>query len=174
MASSNKKYIIPILILIIVILFIFIIYNFTGSNKPKQRFIIVEKEIEVEVPVYKEQVISKQEQPHPLIYPVADPKYQMRHEYQQVGMLTSKDMDEGQPIILPLFGRKMTSRDRWEYYTASDKYNMWKLPVIYDNRDCQNEVGCNEIYNGVEVTVPDYANKVFSARIYKYNNEKQR
>jgi hypothetical protein len=39
------------------------------------------------------------------------------------------------------------------------------------NRDCQDDVGCDEIYNGDDVTVPDYANKVFTARIYKYREQ---
>ena len=69
---------------------------------------------------------------------------------------------------MPLFGRKMYSKDRWEYYTASDEYHMWRIPVMVNNRDCQDDVGCDEIYNGDNVTVPDYANKVFTARIYKY------
>jgi len=108
------------------------------------------------------------------VNPHDNPEYPMRRgvipaDYQQVGILSSKDLDED-PIILPLFGRKMISRDRWEYYTASDKYNMWKLPVQYLNRDCQSDVGCDEIYNGVEVVVPEYANKVFVAKIYKYGN----
>jgi len=90
-------------------------------------------------------------------------------DYQQVGILSSIDLNE-EPIILPLYGRKMISRDRWEYYTASDKYNMWKLPVQYLNRDCQSDVGCEEVYNGVEVVIPEYANKVFTVKMYNYGN----
>ena len=105
------------------------------------------------------------------VYPKENPQYPGSNKimgYQQVGVLVSKDMGENEPIILPLYGRKMISRDRWSYYCASDKYHLWKLSVMYENRDCQDEVGCNEIYDGVDVVIPDYANKVFKARIYKY------
>lgn len=133
-------------------------------------------------PVYENVVFAAQQvtpqelSPSPPIYPRDNPEYPMQRgvipaDYQQVGMLVSKDAaDDFEPVLLPLFGRKMITRDRWEYYTASDKFNMWKLPVMYDNRDCQSDVGCNEIYNGVDVVIPDYANKVFTARIYKYGN----
>jgi hypothetical protein len=106
------------------------------------------------------------------VYPTEFPKYPTRvnpPNYQQVGVLVSRDLNEGEPVILPLFGRKMISRDRWEYYVASNQYHMYKLTVQYENRDCQDDVGCNEIFNGELVTVPDYANKVFTARIYKYD-----
>ena len=107
----------------------------------------------------------------PPIYPNEAPVYPTRGvplEYQQIGVLVSKDSPEEKPIIMPLFGRKMYSRDRWEYYTASNEYNMWRISVSVNNRDCQDDVGCDEIFNGDNVTVPDYANKVFVAKIYKY------
>lgn len=94
----------------------------------------------------------------------------VRHtsHYQQVGVLVSQDSNEEKPIILGLFGKKVGSRDRWEYYVASDQYHMYKLPAQFKNRMCDEDLGCEEIYNDDEVTVPDYANKVFRARIYKY------
>lgn len=110
--------------------------------------------------------------PTKIIYIEKTPVYPTRvnpPNYQQVGVLVSRDLNEGEPVILPLFGRKMISRDRWEYYVASNQYHMYKLTVQYENRDCQDDVGCNEIFNGELVTVPDYANKVFTARIYKYD-----
>jgi len=109
----------------------------------------------------------------PPIYPRHKPTYPLKNtlnEYQQVGVLVSQDNAEDKPIILPLFGRKMSRRDRWEYYTASNEYNMWRISVSINNRDCQDEVGCDEIFNGDNVTVPDYGNKVFVAKIYSYNN----
>jgi hypothetical protein len=45
---------------------------------------------------------------------------------------------------------------------------MWKLPVEVQKRMCDNDIGCDEIYNGDQVIVPDYGNRVFTARIYKY------
>jgi hypothetical protein len=87
-------------------------------------------------------------------------------EYKQIGLLVSKDAEP--PVILPLFGRKMAgSRDRYEYYTATDKIHLWKVAVQYEHRDCQDRLGCEQVYDGADIVVPDYANKEFKASIYK-------
>lgn len=105
------------------------------------------------------------------VFPDKDPQYPLRNlshvaEYQQLGVL--KSMDGSEPIALPLFGRRMANRpDRWEYYTATDKQNMLRVPVAVEDRDCSEDVGCNEIYKGDPVMVPVY-NKMFEAQLYKY------
>lgn len=115
---------------------------------------------------------ARPQQPaEPPVYPRQNPVYPLRgmsQDFQQLGVLVSKDANQDEPIMLGLFGRKMSHRDRWEYYVASDKFHMWKLPIQQKNRMCDDDVGCEEIYNGDEVVVPDYAGKVFIARIYKY------
>ena len=109
----------------------------------------------------------------PPVYPSRDPDYPLRGQtsgFQQVGVLVLSESGKDDPILLPLFGRKLPSRDRWEYYCASDKFHMMRLPVKFGNRDCQNEdIGCDEITNGQLVSVPDYGAKEFTARMYKYN-----
>ena len=84
-------------------------------------------------------------------------------EFRQVGLLVSDD------LILPLFGKLMQSRrDRWTYYASADKQPLWKVPVIKGTRNCtEDDVGCDEILNGDEVTVPVYKDKTFRATIYK-------
>ena len=81
--------------------------------------------------------------------------------YDEIGIITSEDFGE-KPIILPLYGRKIIHTNRWEYFT---KYNQWLLPVQYLNRDCQSNIGCDKIYNGADVIIPDYANKVFIVKL---------
>jgi hypothetical protein len=106
----------------------------------------------------------------PPVYPRKSPDYPLRNvprDYQQVGVLVDSQ-EGGEPTILALFGRKMQTRDRWEYYAASDKFHMWKLPVQVQKRMCDHEFGCDEIYNGDQVIVPDYGNRTFTARIYAY------
>ena len=124
---------------------------------------------------------NKSQTGNPPVYPSRPPEYPLRGQrasYQQLGVLVrssshpSRDPVSGSdasPIMLPLFGRKLTRNDRWEYYCASDKFHMMQLPVVFEKRDCQDDVGCEEIYNGQHVTVPDYGEKPFVARIYKYN-----
>ena len=128
------------------------------------------------------------------VYPTSPPEYTMRgvHTgFQQMGVLvlhkqefekpdvsqpeqteekTRLIYNSSEPTLLPLFGRKLNNNnDRWEYYCGSDKYNSMRLPIYYGNKDCQNDTGCNEIYDGDHVSVPDYSNHTFRARIYKYN-----
>jgi len=78
-----------------------------------------------------------------------------------LGTLTSVDMDSGDAhVTLPLFGEKMTTCDRWIYFTT---YKQTYVPVSYENKDCNLErVGCSRIRNGARVIVPDYANKTFA------------
>jgi len=124
------------------------------------------------------QMISTQPQPQVIVidkaatkdsspyYPKNLPKY-TSSDYQQIGMLTSNQTDK-EPIILPLFGRKLYNRsDRWQYYTATDKNNMMRIPLQFDNRDCEDDVGCKEISNGDKISVEIYQGREFTATVYK-------
>jgi hypothetical protein len=104
------------------------------------------------------------------VYPKHAPLYSNSHtplDYQQLGILTADEQDKD-PIILPLFGRKIYGRsDRYQYYTATDKNNMIRLPLAIDNRNCEDTVGCNEIYSGDKIYIPVYQGRAFTATIYK-------
>lgn len=127
------------------------------------------------LPETKVIVVSSDSAAQPPVYPLKSPDYPTRRtpqDFQQVGVLVDPSDSNGgtDPTILALFGRKMTTRDRWEYYVASDKFHMWKLPVQVQKRMCDHEFGCEEIFNGDQVVVPDYGNRVFTARIYAYSD----
>lgn len=122
--------------------------------------------------VVKQEVASpSQVQGKMPIFPEKGPQYPLRNnshidDFQQIGLL--KSVDGTEPIALPLFGKRMANRpDRWEYYTATDKQNMLKVPIMVENRDCSEEVGCNEVYKGDRVMVPVY-DKMFEVQLYKY------
>jgi len=69
-------------------------------------------------------------------------------------------------MILPLLGKPLFSnRDKWNFYTMSDKNNMIKLPVTNKGRSCTNEYGCDNLYNGDTVYVEGY-NDAFKATVY--------
>ena len=69
--------------------------------------------------------------------------------YQSMGIIT---MGDGK--ILPLYGRRTASRsDRFQYYTRTDTYNPVQLPIRVKRRDCQDDVGCDELYNDDEVNI---------------------
>ena len=99
-------------------------------------------------------------------------------DFQQLGVLSKDTISNDQEdspgnntdsVILPLYG-KPTYRgsNRYLYYTETDKYNPVKVPINYKDRDCTDDQGCDEIYDGDQVTIPSY-NGVFNVKIYKLN-----
>jgi hypothetical protein len=83
--------------------------------------------------------------------------------YSQVGILTRIN---GPETILPLMGRPLyANRDKWQFYTLSDKNNSVKLPLSNKGKSCTSEYGCDNIYNGDTVYVQGY-NDAFKATVY--------
>jgi hypothetical protein len=69
--------------------------------------------------------------------------------YQSMGVIT---MEDGQ--VLPLYGRRTASRsDRFQYYTRTDTFNPVQLPIRHKRRDCQEDIGCEELFNGESISV---------------------
>jgi len=69
--------------------------------------------------------------------------------YQQMGVILGSD---GKP--LPLYGRRVAPRsDRFNYYTRTDTYNPVALPVTFKRKDCQDNLGCDEVFNGDSVKI---------------------
>ena len=59
--------------------------------------------------------------------PINVPTRSFDSSYRQVGILTRIN---GPETILPLMGRPLfANRNKWQYYTMSDKNNSVKLPV---------------------------------------------
>ena len=83
--------------------------------------------------------------------------------YRQVGLLTRVN---GKETMLPLMGRPLQkNRDKWQFYTMSDKNNSVKLPISFRKKSCTSEYGCDNIYNGDTVYVEGYKD-AFRATIY--------
>jgi hypothetical protein len=159
-----------ILLLFIILLFVVLLFLQKGSTtntkttkENDQNIILVDKSNSE----YRNISNSNDRIP---VYPKELPQYSPPREpldYQQVGILTSNE-EAVEPIILPLFGRKVYGRsDRWQYYTATDKNNMMRIPLQYQNRDCEDDTGCDEIYTGDVLTVDIYQGRQFTATIYK-------
>jgi hypothetical protein len=91
--------------------------------------------------------------------------------FQQVGLLVAPG---GSPLsanpertLVPLYGRRtMASRNKWNYYTRTDGLNPVQVPIRYKNRDCDDDNGCDEIYDGDEVSSPAQG-QTFKANIYR-------
>jgi hypothetical protein len=91
--------------------------------------------------------------------------------YQQMGVLTAPGGTEtsGTPTrtILPLFGRRLaTGRDRYNYYTRTDGMNPVQVPVQFKRRNCDDDLGCEEINDGDSIGVP-IMGQSFTASIYR-------
>ena len=84
--------------------------------------------------------------------------------YQQMGVLKQNDGK-----VLPLYGRRVASRaDRFNYYTRTDTYNPVQLPLQYKRKDCQDPVGCQELFDGDSVKVMPTGEEV-TATLYRFD-----
>jgi hypothetical protein len=95
--------------------------------------------------------------------PINMPTRGFSDNYQQVGAINSGDK------ILPLFGRpRWPGASRWNYYTSTDSFQSVKLPVNFKNRNCLDEIGCDEVYDGDAVGIPQFGqDREFKANIYR-------
>ena len=67
---------------------------------------------------------------------------------QQMGLITNGDE------TLPLYGKEVRGRrDRYNYYTTTGGENLYPIPVSHNNRDCMEDIGCQEIYGNESVSV---------------------
>jgi hypothetical protein len=96
--------------------------------------------------------------------PINIPSRGLPESYQQMGVLKKDSGD-----LIPLYGRRVGSRsDRFNYYTRTDTYNPLPLPINYKRRDCQDSVGCDELYNGDEIVVSPTGEKA-TATLYQFD-----
>jgi len=89
-----------------------------------------------------------------------------QYSYQQIGILY-KEVPDGESKVLPLYGRPTyMGSQKWNYYTQTDGYNPIKLSLQKRQRDCMDQIGCDEINDGDEIYVPEL-NNGFRVRIYQ-------
>lgn len=95
--------------------------------------------------------------------PINIPTRGFSENYQQVGAINSGEK------ILPLYGRpRWPGATKWNYYTSTDSFQSVKLPVYFKKRDCQDDIGCDEVYDGDNISIPQYGkDKEFKANIYR-------
>lgn len=159
--KSTQSYWLPLIafllgvLIVSVISLIFVYLNYTSkiiSTKNQETVIVVPQE--------------NHKQTDSRVYPHKLPEYN-NTEYQQIGLLTSNETDK-EPIVLPLFSRRLPNhKERWNYYTATDKNNMMRLPIVFENMNCEDTIGCREIYDGDKLNIEIYQGRQFTATIYK-------
>jgi hypothetical protein len=87
--------------------------------------------------------------------PINIPTQSFDTNYRQIGILTR--IGGNKEMILPLMGRPLiTNRDKWNFYTMSDKNSMIKLPIKHKGRKCMTDMGCDDLYTGDVVYVDGY------------------
>jgi len=97
-------------------------------------------------------------------YILNTPTRGLPESYQSMGLLKTGD---GQ--LLPLFGRRVASRsDRFNYYTRTDTNNPVPLPIHYKRRDCQDDVGCDELMSGEEIKIVP-TGQTAQATLYRFD-----
>tara|TARA_B100001996_G_scaffold381401_1_gene370760 strand:- start:869 stop:1285 length:417 start_codon:yes stop_codon:yes gene_type:complete len=81
--------------------------------------------------------------------------------YTQIGLLYN-DLTR-----LPLYGRQTyRGSHMWNYYTKSNEIVVLKIPIIINERNCENKYGCKEIYDDDEIYISEY-NQTFKVRLYE-------
>ena len=95
-------------------------------------------------------------------------------DYQQLGILHKEDIQNSDKApgnntdnpILPLFGKRTYGNsNQWNYYTASDSNHQIKIPLTLNGKNCTDDLGCQEIYDGDNVTVTGYSSE-FKVNLY--------
>jgi hypothetical protein len=86
--------------------------------------------------------------------------------FQQMGFL-KETSSTGESKLLPLYGEQTyPGSTLYRYYTNTDGFQSVKLPITNKNRDCMDEYGCDEVFNGDNVTVNGY-DKQYNVQLYK-------
>jgi hypothetical protein len=98
-------------------------------------------------------------------------------EFQQLGMLYKNNISDDEKTpgnntdnnVLPLYGKpSYRGSNKFMYYTETDKLNPVKIPLSVNSRDCTDDMGCDELSDGSNVSIPSY-NGSFNVKIYKFN-----
>jgi len=122
-----------------------------------------------QAPLRDDRVFNNMRGGDPRGMPINVPTQSVDTTYRQIGILTRIN---GPETILPLMGRPLfTNRDKWNFYTMSDKNNMIKLPVVNRGKSCTGEYGCDNLQNGDTVYVEGY-NDAF--KVTSYDNNQMR
>jgi hypothetical protein len=140
-------------------------------SKPNYSFSNLQNDVLLnpyEAPLRDDRYIRASSDPRGI--PINIPTQSIDTSYRQVGILTR--INGNNEMILPLMGRPLFSnRDKWNFYTMSDKNNMIKLPVTVKGKSATNEYGVDNLYNGDTVYVEGY-NDAFKVTVY--DNQVQR
>ena len=138
----------------LVILAVIIIYQVRNPIVKKEKVPVrVPVQVPVEIPMEKEYRSP----------PIKE--YKPGH-IQQMGVLVGDNDEE----TLPIYGKEVRGRrDRYNYYTTSPGNQLYSLPITIDDRDCMDDIGCQELYGNESVSVLGQTGS-FQAKLYRTDN----
>lgn len=140
------------LLITIFVLLLIILYMLTTPPKIQRIHTMEQVEVPVQIPVEKEFRAP----------PIKE--YKPAH-VQQMGVLLGENNE-----TLPLYGKEVRGRrDRYHYYTVTPGDQMYSLPVSMGERDCMDDIGCQEIYGNETVNVLGQTGD-FEAKLYRTDN----
>lgn len=140
------------LLITIFVLLLIILYMLTTPPKIQRIHTREKVEVPVQIPVEKEFRAP----------PIKE--YKPAH-VQQMGVLLGENNE-----TLPLYGKEVRGRrDRYHYYTVTPGDQMYSLPVSMGERDCMDDIGCQEIYGNETVNVLGQTGD-FEAKLYRTDN----
>lgn len=69
--------------------------------------------------------------------------------YKQVGLMMGENND-----MFPIYGRPSYAyNNRWNYYTTTQGEQVYPLPISNGNRDCTEDIGCDELYGNENLSI---------------------
>ena len=108
------------------------------------------------VPRERPQQIVVQAPVVPDMAPVREPEFRgppireyKPNTYKQVGLMMGENED-----MYPIYGRPSHAyNNRWNYYTTTKGDQVYPLPISNGNRDCTEDIGCDELYGNENLSI---------------------
>jgi len=150
MKNKSNTYILYVLIVLLIGLSLYNLYN--------------PRIVHVDVPTPYLVEAGAQEKTSPEFRNPPIKEYKPGH-VQQMGVLIGENEE-----TLPLYGREVSARrDRYHFYTTSGGENLYPLPISHENRDCMDDIGCNELYGNEDVSVTGKTG-TYNVQMYRTDN----
>jgi len=143
---------------LIVIVLLLLIVLYLTLREPTE--VVITEVVTEHVPVPVERLV-----PPPRVPEYRPPPYKTYKppNYQQMGLLMGS---EGQ--TLPLWGKHSYAyNDRYNYYTTTSGEQVFPLPIYHQDRDCTEDIGCQEFYGGEQVEVLSHEGETFNVKMYR-------
>ena len=152
MKGQVKQRILLFIVLLLLTITIVQVTNEAPAASPAPQVILKRVEVPVRVPVERE------------FRDAPIKKYKPGYT-QQVGVLVGDDEE-----TLPIYSREVRGRrDRYHYYTVTPGNQQYSLPITMGDRDCMDDMGCQEMYGNESVSVLGQ-NGNFEAKVYRTDN----